>query len=85
MRTRPGNCSLCKARREEYDQALKYEALAYGRLIAHKTRHETTETIPRMQYLRLVSEVAKAYSGQSDYLPRDEIPPDPWEKPGSTD
>ncbi len=57
--------SCCKTGEElkkEYDNALKFEAISYGRLIAHKHRHKKVEEIPRVRHMRMVNEAAEAYA-----------------------
>jgi len=70
------NCDVCKSLKEEYDNALKFEALAYGRLIAHKRRHETTQASENsMRHLRLVNYIAKRYE-EGAFNAHPEVPPE---------
>ncbi len=55
-------CDKGLALKEEYDNALKFEALTYGRVIAHKRKHESIERIPRVQFVRMVNEAARRYT-----------------------
>ncbi len=53
--------------KEEYDNALRFEALTYARLIAHKRRHEGLKDNPNsMRHMRMVNEIARKYT-QGDY------------------
>lgn len=57
--------SCCKtgiALKKEYDNALKWEALTYARLVAHKERHQRVEEIPSVRHMQLVNEAAKRYT-----------------------
>ncbi len=57
-------CKVCPKLLEEYENALKYEALSYGRLIAHKRRHEDVDRAPRatqVHHMQLVGEIARRY------------------------
>lgn len=55
-------CNTGITLKEEYDRALKFEALAYGRLIAHKRRHEEVREIPNVRHMQMVVEAARRYS-----------------------
>lgn len=67
-------CETGSKLRGEYDNALKFEALAYGRVIAHKRRHEKVSEISNVRYMRLVREAAERYT-EGDVDPHAEIPP----------
>ncbi len=54
-------CYTGLALKEEYDNALKFEAIAYGRLIAHKQRHEEVGEIPSVRHMQMVNEAARRY------------------------
>ncbi len=65
-------CTKCIQLREEYDNALKFEAVSYAKLIAHKRRHDAIEEHPRrMQHLRLVNEVARRHAEGDFETPRE--------------
>lgn len=58
------SCLVCPKLREEYEIALKHEALGYARLIAHKRRHEDAERSPRarqVHHLQMVRKLAAEY------------------------
>ncbi len=54
-------CTTGLALQEEYENALKCEAIAYGRLIAHKRRHEDVNSINNVRHMQLVTEAARRY------------------------
>ncbi len=55
-------CNTGLALKEEYDNAIKFEALAYGRLIAHKRRHEEVGQISHVRHMQMVTEAARRYA-----------------------
>ncbi len=57
-----GCCNTGLALKEEYTNALRWEALSYARLIAHKHRHDKVEEIPAVRHMHLVNEAAKRYA-----------------------
>lgn len=67
-------CDRGQALKEEYENALKFEALSYGRLIAHKRRHEEVGKISRVRNLQMVVEAARRYR-EGDVEALGEIPP----------
>ncbi len=73
-------CNSGDKLREEYENALRFEAVSYGRLIAHKRRHEETEEIPRVRHMRMVIAAAKAYA-EGDAEALGEVSPDVVAKP----
>ncbi len=70
-------CNVCPQLRREYENALKFEAIAYGKLIAHRRRHQDaskSQRAGRVHYLRLVNKVARRYE-EGDVETLAEIPP----------
>ncbi len=67
-------CNTGSRLTEEYEYALKFEAIAYGRLIAHKQRHEAVGEIPHVRHMRMVIQAAKDYA-DGIVEAHDEIPP----------
>ncbi len=68
--------SCCRrgiALKEEYANALKFEAITYGRLIAHKRNHEAKEQSPAMHHMQVVREAARRYT-EGDVETHDEVP-----------
>lgn len=60
--------------RREYENALKFEAIAYGRLIAHKRRHSGTKSSERsLRHMQMVAEVARRYT-EGDVEAYGEVP-----------
>jgi len=68
-------CKILTRLRGEYDNALKFEAIAYARIIAHRARHEGVKIHPRsLQHMRLVNEIAKRYSAGDAEAPEQVSP-----------
>ena len=68
-------CNTGLALKEEYDRALKFEAVTYARLIAHKRRHDRVQLTSRgVHYMRMVDEITKRYE-EGDAEPLGEVPP----------
>jgi len=67
-------CLTGLALKKEYENALKYEALAYGRLIAHKRRHEEVGEIPSVRHMQMVTEGARRYA-EGDVETLADVPP----------
>ncbi len=68
-------CQKGQALKKEYENAIRFEALSYGRLIAHKRRHEQVEEGgPRLHHMRMVNEAARRYA-EGDVETPYEIPP----------
>jgi len=66
-------CHTGLALKEEYENALKFEALAYGRLIAHKRRHDAVQEINNVRHMQLVAEAAQRYT-EGDVETHPELP-----------
>ncbi len=66
-------CNTCLALKEEYENALRFEALTYARLIAHKRRHEEVNDRPAVQHMQMVTEIARRYT-EGDIETHDEVP-----------
>ncbi len=54
-------CNTGLALKKEYDNALRWEALTYARLVVHKQRHQEVEERPAVRHMQLVNEAAKRY------------------------
>lgn len=67
-------CETGTALKEEYDNALRFEALTYARLIAHKRRHETVQEIPNVHHMRMVNKIAQRYE-EGAFDTHREVPP----------
>jgi len=59
--------------KKEYDNALRWEALSYARLIAHKHRHDEVEERPAVRHMHMVNEAAKRYA-EGDVDSHREVP-----------
>ncbi len=69
-----GCCKIGLALKEEYENALKFEALAYARLITHKRRHSRTDASERsLRHMQMVRELADRYT-EGDVEAHAEIP-----------
>ncbi len=55
-------CNTGLALKEEYSNALRWEALTYARLISHKRKHEDVEGRPHVLHMQVVNEAARRYS-----------------------
>ncbi len=67
-------CNAGTKLKEEYDNAIKLEALTWARLIAHKRRHEDVHRRPAVHHMQVVNEIARQYA-EGDAKAFDEIPP----------
>ncbi len=67
-------CNTGIALKREYDNALRFEAICYAKLIAHKRRHEEVEERPVVSHMRVVNQIAEQYA-KGNVEPLAEIPP----------
>jgi len=67
-------CNIGEKLTKEYDNALGFEAICYGRLIAHKNRHAEVGEISRVRHMRMVIQAAKEYA-EGDVDSHAEVPP----------
>lgn len=54
-------CNTAIALKKEYENAIRFEALCYARIVAHKGRHDRVKEIPAVRHMQLVNEAAKRY------------------------
>lgn len=56
-------CNTGEELREEYENALKFEALSYARLIAHRRRHDANAgSASHVRHMHLVRDLAHKYT-----------------------